>query len=172
MKHPALQTYDYHVWANKRLFEHLKTLPTDVWSTEVQSVFPSISQTFVHMYITDTIWLHTLSDKTFDEVKASAIQLSEKIKGTSMEEMEQLFLNSSEDYQAFFAHQENLDKTVSPKHPQFGQLETNIFELIQHVVNHGTYHRGNITAMLRQLGYTGTPTDYIFYLYAMSNSKK
>ncbi|CAG9613383.1 hypothetical protein BACCIP111899_02598 [Bacillus rhizoplanae] len=172
MKHPALQTYDYHVWANKRLFEHLKTLPADVWSTEVQSVFPSISQTFAHMYITDTIWLHTLSGKPFDEVKASAIHLSEKIKETAIKEMEQLFLNLFEDYQAFFTSKENLNEAISPEHPHFGRLETTVFELIQHVVNHGTYHRGNITAMLRQLGYTGTSTDYIFYLYAMSKSKK
>jgi uncharacterized damage-inducible protein DinB len=36
---------------------------------------------------------------------------------------------------------------------------------MQHVVNHGTYHRGNITAMLRQLGSKGISTDFIFYLY-------
>ncbi|MFC0332820.1 DinB family protein [Paenibacillus sepulcri] len=29
------------------------------------------------------------------------------------------------------------------------------------LVNHGTYHRGNITAILRQLGHPGTPTDYV-----------
>ncbi|PEA55077.1 damage-inducible protein DinB [Bacillus pseudomycoides] len=172
MKHPVLQTYDYHVWANKRLFAHLKTLPADVWSTEVQSVFSSISQTFMHMYITDTIWLGTLLGKPFDEVKTSAIHLSEKVKGTNSEEMEQLFLNLSEDYQAFFARQENLDRVISPEHPHFGRLNTNVFELVQHVVNHGTYHRGNITAMLRQLGYAGTSTDYIFYLYAMNGANK
>ncbi|WP_313897918.1 DinB family protein [Brevibacillus sp. FSL L8-0520] len=39
---------------------------------------------------------------------------------------------------------------------------------MQHVVNHGTYHRGNIAAMLRQQGYAGVPTDYVFYLYELS----
>lgn len=33
------------------------------------------------------------------------------------------------------------------------------------IVNHGTYHRGNLTVMLRQLGRSGVSTDYIFYLY-------
>jgi uncharacterized damage-inducible protein DinB len=37
--------------------------------------------------------------------------------------------------------------------------------MILHVVNHGTYHRGNITAMLRQMGYASVPTDYGIYLY-------
>ncbi|WP_126434450.1 DinB family protein [Ureibacillus thermosphaericus] len=28
----------------------------------------------------------------------------------------------------------------------------------------GTYHRGNTAAMIRQMGYEGTPTDYIAFL--------
>ena len=36
---------------------------------------------------------------------------------------------------------------------------------LQHVVNHGTYHRGQITTMLRQLGATPVSTDLSrFYL--------
>lgn len=124
------------------------------------------------MYIADTIWLGTIVEKNFDEVKTSALHLSEKIKDTTLQEMEQLFLTLSEDYQVFFAREENLEKALSPEHPHFGRLETTVLELIQHVVNHGTYHRGNITAMLRQLGYTGTSTDYIFYLYAMNGVNK
>ncbi len=53
------------------------------------------------------------------------------------------------------------------EHPNFGRLETQLSELVQHVVNHGTYHRGNFTTMLRQLGHQGASTDYIFYLYEM-----
>ncbi|MEC5258611.1 DinB family protein [Bacillus amyloliquefaciens] len=36
-------------------------------------------------------------------------------------------------------------------------------------MNHGTYHRGNISAMLHQMGYKGVPTDYIFF---QTNHKK
>ncbi|WP_379865959.1 DinB family protein [Laceyella putida] len=48
-------------------------------------------------------------------------------------------------------------------------MKINLSELVQHVVNHGTYHRGNITAMLRQLDNKGTFTDFIFYLYVKRN---
>ncbi|MEC2456617.1 DinB family protein, partial [Bacillus cereus] len=44
-------------------------------------------------------------------------------------------------------------------------LETSILELVQHVVNHGTYHRGNITAMIRQLGHSSTMMDFVLYLH-------
>ncbi|MBE3554365.1 MAG: hypothetical protein IMW85_05085 [Thermicanus sp.] len=43
-----------------------------------------------------------------------------------------------------------------------GERFTNhLEEIIHHIVNHGTYHRGNIAAMVRQLGQTGVSTDYI-----------
>lgn len=44
-------------------------------------------------------------------------------------------------------------------------MNTSAAELVPHVVNHGTYHRGNITAMLRQMGYASTSTDYGLYLF-------
>ncbi len=44
--------------------------------------------------------------------------------------------------------------------------ETSLSEMILHVVNHGTYHRGNISAMLHQLGDSSVMTDYAFYWYS------
>jgi len=54
---------------------------------------------------------------------------------------------------------------MSIEHPKYGRLNTRFSEIVHHVVNHGTYHRGNIAAMLRQLGYSSIPTDFVFYLY-------
>jgi uncharacterized damage-inducible protein DinB len=56
------------------------------------------------------------------------------------------------------------------EHPQYGRLDTSISEIVQHVVNHGTYHRGNLTAMLRQQGHPGIATDYLFYLLERQQS--
>ncbi|WP_342047041.1 DinB family protein [Bacillus sp. OTU530] len=168
MRHHILSLYDYHVWANKRVFEHLKELPQNVYCQEIQSVFPSISEVLVHIYIVDTVWLNAMSGESFDKVTELKSQLQEKTKGKSLEEMGTMFWNLSNQFKVFFDSQGDLDQTVLLEHPNpnLGRLETNLFELVQHVVNHGTYHRGNITAMLRQLGYPGIMTDHIFYLYA------
>lgn len=173
MKHQTLSLYDYHVWANQRVFEHLKELPQDIYHKEIQSVFSSISEVLAHIYATDTTWLGVISGDSFDEIVKLRKQLREKTKGKSIEEMETMFFTLSEKFKAFFDGQGNLDQAIfyEPEHPNFGRLETNLFELVQHVVNHGTYHRGNITAMLRQLGYPGVMTDYVVYLYAMIMKK-
>ncbi|MGM7721675.1 DinB family protein [Metabacillus sp. Hm71] len=170
MKPHALQLYDYHVWANQRIFEYLKELPQDIYRKEIQSVFSSISEVLVHIYIADTIWLNVMSGISFDKAELR-VQLREKTKGKSIEEMETMYFNLSEQFAEFFDRQGNLDQATFYEHPHFGRLETNFFELVQHVVNHGTYHRGNITAMLRQLGYPGVMTDYVVYLYAMNTKK-
>lgn len=171
MKPHALQLYDYHVWANQKVFEHLKELPQDIYHKEIQSVFPSISEVLAHIYATDTTWLCVMSRESFDEIVKSRKQLREKTKGKSVEEMEMMLFKLSERFKAFFNRQVNLDQAIFLDHPNFGRMETNFFELVQHVVNHGTYHRGNITAMLRQLGYPGVMTDYVVYLYAMNTKK-
>ncbi|MGE7186477.1 DinB family protein [Peribacillus sp. NPDC006672] len=62
-------------------------------------------------------------------------------------------------------------KRFPSQHPQVGLLDTHLSELVQHVINHGTYYRGNLTAMIRQQGYSSVPTDYVFYLYEISSTK-
>ncbi|WP_347553065.1 DinB family protein (plasmid) [Pseudalkalibacillus hwajinpoensis] len=170
-KHHALQLYDYHVWANNKFFVRLKELPKDIYDREIQSVFSSIAETLVHIYTVDTIWLGVIRENSMDEIQASIIQAQEKTKDKGLEEMETLFYDLSKKYQDFFNNESDLDKEIFPEHPQYGRLETYLSELVQHVVNHGTYHRGNLMAMIRQQGYSSVPTDYVFYLYEISSTK-
>ncbi|NHN31337.1 DinB family protein [Paenibacillus agricola] len=166
MKHHALQLYHYHVWANSAFIEHLKALPADVYTAKVESIFPSISTVLAHIYLMDVTWLSVMQNKKFDEVVAILGPLQQLTKDRSLTDMEVMYLELTEQYHAFFGQQEDMDKLMVCEHPQYGKLETKLSQLVQHVVNHGTYHRGNITAMLRQLGHAGVPTDYIFYLFA------
>lgn len=165
MKHHALKLYDYHVWANKQVFDRLKELPHDIWNKEIQSVFPSISAVMMHIYLTDTTWLGVMRGDKFEDIVALVTQLRDATKAKSMEEIEAMCIGLSRTYIAFLESQEDLDRAASCNHPRFGRLDTRLPELVQHVCNHGTFHRGNISAMLHQLGHSGTPTDYIFYLY-------
>lgn len=164
METPLLRLYDYHVWANQRWFDHLKELPGELWHREMNSVFPSVSQVFSHIYVIDNMWFAGMSGKSFEESLVLGKRLYDETKGISPEEMEERFARLSEQYRSFLREQP--DRAISLKHPHFGETSATLSDLVRHVVNHGTYHRGNLTAMLRQAGYTGVPTDYIFYLYS------
>lgn len=157
--------FEYHLWANKLVYKHLKELPENVCFQEVKSVFPTLYDTLLHMYQTDFIYLYAIKGESFEKIVAAVNQLKEENPERSFEKLEKSYLQLGDKYREFINSLENLHAIISISHPSFGTLTTSYNEILQHVVNHGTYHRGNITAILRQLGYKGVPTDYIFYLY-------
>lgn len=165
MRHPAIQQYRYHKWANDRVFEHLKSLPEDLYDNEIKSVFSSIRDVFMHMYQVDGMWLSVMAKDELSKTMKVIKQLNEKSQDCDLDGIRQLFEELNRQYEAFLGEHEDLDKEITIKHPHYGEMNTRVSELVKHVVNHGTYHRGNITAMLRQQGQKGVPTDYIFYLY-------
>ncbi|MDP4096388.1 DinB family protein [Paenibacillus sp. P96] len=158
------QLYEYHVWANDRLFAHLEQLPKDVFHAEVTSIFPSVSQTLGHMYLFEQLYRLVLAEIPNEDIFPKIPGWTEEARGKTVDEMRQLFAGVAEQFRNLLRRTPDPDKAMTIGHPQFGSLDTHFSDILQHVVNHGTYHRGNITAMLRQQGHAGVPTDYLFYL--------
>lgn len=165
MKHPSIQLYDYHKWANYRVFEHLKSLRAEVYDKEIKSVFSSIREVLAHIYQVDGMWLSVMSEDELSKTMEIINQLHKKSQGRNPEGIKQLFEELNRQYETFLGEHKDLDKEITIKHPHYGEMKARVSELVKHVVNHGTYHRGNITAMLHQQGHKGVSTDYIFYLY-------
>jgi uncharacterized damage-inducible protein DinB len=159
----AIDLYHYHVWANQKVLQHLRDLPEDIHRKELQSVFPTIGDTLAHIYIVDNVWLSAMSGE-METIYSSLPGWQEEVKDATLSTFEACFAKVAARYEAFFARQTNLEVISEYPHPTYGTLRASYSDVLQHVVNHGTYHRGNITAMLRQLGYTGPSTDYVFYL--------
>lgn len=168
MENKATQRYDYHDWANNRFLEHLKELPDQVYDQEIQSVFSTISEVIIHIYQVDAMWLSVMSSDSFDETMAKIEQIKERSADKGLDQMQMLYTKLAQQYRNFINGVDNPNGSITVEHPRYGVLETSVSELVQHVVNHGTYHRGNITAMLRQQERPGVPTDYVFYLYEIA----
>lgn len=166
-QHPQ-KLYEYQVWANSQLFNHLEQLPEDAFHAEVTSVFPSVSQTFGHMYIFEQLYLAVLSEVPNEQIFPQIAGWTEEVQGKSVDEMRRLFAGVAEQFRDLLRRTPDPDKPMTIEHPKYGRLDTHFSEILRHVVNHGTYHRGNVTAMLRQQGYAGVPTDYMFYLLERS----
>lgn len=164
MKNQTLQQYGYHKWANRRILDHLKELPDEVYDREIKSVFSTIKEVIGHIYQTDGMWQSVMSGDSFEETMKIINQLKENTEGSDTSNMQDLYAEMAGKYDSFL-DQNDLGETMSIEHPKYGKLETSVSEMVKHIVNHGTYHRGNITAMLRQQGHAGIPTDFIFYLY-------
>lgn len=166
MTHPALEMYDYHVWANQTMLNRLKELPQDVYNKEIQSVFPTISKAIAHIYLVDACWLDIFSGKSMKDAMADSAPLTADVESKSMEEMEKLYVQVSERFKTLLNQQENMEKRIMLDNPYTRPRDTSLSEMVLQVVNHGTYHRGNITAMLRQMGHASVMTEYALFWYS------
>lgn len=165
----TLTLHGYHVWANELVFEHLKKLPGDIWSQALNSVFPSIQATMSHIYAMDAMWLNVMQGGTFEEARTVVVEQLSQSSNLTIQHMQERYSLLATDYRRFISSLDT-DTSIAISHPAFGTVSTAMTDLVQHVVNHGTYHRGNITAMLHQCGQKGVPTDYMFYLFSLSKS--
>ncbi|MFE0506722.1 DinB family protein [Peribacillus butanolivorans] len=166
MTQPVLKMYNYHVWANGVIIDRLKELPQEIYHQEIQSGFSSVSKVLSHIYLTDYAWFDIISGKSMNEAMGSTDQLRKEVETKSIEEMNKIFLDLSERNKALLNSQKDFEKLIVVDNPYAGLLETSISESVLHVVTHGSYHRGNIATMLRQMGHTSVMQDFGLYLYS------
>ena len=132
----------------------------------MQSVFPPISKTLAHIYLVDCTWLAILSGASMAEAMAAVRSRTEQVEAASLEDLEVWYGETAERCRTFIRDHEDLEQTIELDNPYAGVRDTSYGEIILQIVNHGTYHRGNITAMLRQMGHASTMTEYALYWYA------
>ncbi|MFA1712895.1 DinB family protein [Peribacillus frigoritolerans] len=161
---PLLEMYNYHAWANGVIIDRLNELPEHIYHKEIQSGFSSVSKVLSHIYLTDYAWFDIISGISMGEAMASSNQLKEEVEKKSIEEMKIMFMDLYERNRALLST-ENPEKVLVVDNPYAGLLETTISESVIHVVTHGSYHRGNIATMLRQMGHTSVMQDFGLYLY-------
>jgi uncharacterized damage-inducible protein DinB len=146
----------YNLWANATLINWLRTKPADVLAQEVPSSFSSIKATIVHIWHTQRFWLSI--------IKRSEQEHFEAFKGTLEDAFKGLVEHSDEfaDYVNEMTD-EAIERNTLVESPWF-HCDFQNFEYIMQVMNHSTYHRGQIITIGRNLGFTDAPmTDYNFY---------
>ena len=150
--------YDYNAWANRRQLHAAAALTPEQFTKPLGSSFSSVRDTMAHICGAEWIWLErfqgrspsSLPDTTqFNDVAALQSHWSEQ--------EERLLKFAREITQA------DLDRTFEYKTLKFGVYKNPLWQSMQHVVNHGTYHRGQITTMLRQHGAQPVLTDLMHF---------
>jgi uncharacterized damage-inducible protein DinB len=161
MKETLLQLAQYNLWANKRMIEALLQQDDATLDRELSSSFPSLRRTAYHMWSAEFIWLQRL------QLVENPVWIDQVFQGTTAEAFAQWqqtsqqlihFVEQQRDDQAFSHVLQYYNSKKEPfKHPVYG--------ILQHVFNHGTYHRGQLVTMLRQAGVTKIPaTDLIVFI--------
>ncbi|MFP3391936.1 DinB family protein [Brevibacillus sp. SIMBA_040] len=157
--------YDFHTWANQTLLNRLRELPEEVYTQEVQSVFPTVAKVMNHIYMVDQSWLTIMSGVDMREVMSGAGELEKQLETKNVVELQAMYRELAERFTAFFNQESDLERKLVLDNPYTSIRDTSLAEMVLQVVNHGTYHRGNVTAMLRQMGHASVMTEYAAYWY-------
>ena len=145
-------------WATARLLTGVSSLSEQQFSTEVRSSFPSLRDTVAHIIAEDGIWLRRCMGENPLSTPAWAQNASPSVLAKAFAEVQQ-------DRVVFFA---GLTDARLAEHVDFVSLEgqprrQRIADMLVHIVNHSTYHRGQATTLLRQAGVVPPETDFVVY---------
>lgn len=148
----------YNAWVNEQYKIWLEKKPEALLKQEVPSSYTSILSTLNHIWAAQEFYSMVIGEKS-DHVQRYMVQEFKKD-----EILEGLDKNSKE-LAAYVqsCDDKDLEKSIHIKNEW---LDCNYpkYEYIQHVINHGTYHRGQVVTIGRNLGITDAPmTDFIFY---------
>lgn len=143
-----LQTLlEYHYWARDRMLAAVAALTPEQYTKDLGNSFKSVRDTVVHIYFAEWVWhsrwtgnspAHALQPEEFPDLQSiRSVWAAHEGKMRS-------FLDS--------VGEQGVDRVYEFKLIS-GQESRGVFwHMLQHVVNHATYHRGQVTTMLRQLG--------------------
>jgi uncharacterized damage-inducible protein DinB len=168
--------YAYNLWANRRMFSALEKLSEEQFTAAMQSSFPSIQESVLHIVAAEWIWLkrwkgtspHASTPATSAAAKMlSALQNGgEATDALSTVSGLRSFADSVEQERQNFLRALN-DDALRARLNYCGmdgkQFSMPLALLMQHVVNHGTYHRGQVTTLLRQAGAETISLDMILF---------
>lgn len=159
MKELLVSYASYNCWANNELTKTVLTISLEKQETEVKSSFNSLKATVIHMWDAESIWWQRM------KLQENIIIPSLTFHPTTQEAVNGLLQQSKEwmDWvkQASAIQLDHVFSYRNSKKELFKQL---VWEVLVHMFNHGTFHRGQLVTILRQLGEEKLPmTDYIHY---------
>lgn len=153
----ALQTHlRYTAWASALIVDAASRLTEDDLTRDFKSADKSVLGTLVHVYGADRVWLARIEGQPPGPLVVPERDLHLRV--------------LQHDWPALLArwvawaealHDPSASATYHDLrgHPH----STPYWQIVLHVVNHGTHHRGQVSAMMRAMGHTPPPLDLIRY---------
>lgn len=146
----------FNTWANKRIVDWLRSLPLEMLSAEVKSSYTSLDFTVQHILRTQRFWLHFINGR-------DTTQLDWNVRhGEALNVLQELLWVSEEMETTFGAFTEDELKQTLQLDMPWAKNHLPRYEYIVHIVNHGSFHRGQLVTIARSLGITEgvVNTDY------------
>ena len=156
MKQILEQYAAYNVWANQKLIDTIQGLPAEISTTPFLSSFATIHATLLHVWDAESIWWQRV------KLHERFLRPSENFKGVTRDAGNGL-LSQSKLWESWISNASDLalENVFEYRDSKKELNKMPVYQVITQVMNHGTYHRGQLVNMLRQLGVDKLPqTDF------------
>ncbi len=150
--------YEFNYWAKARMLSAVDALSEELLYNDLKTSFGTLHGTLVHICAAEDVWLQRLTGTTspkFLKVTDLPNYSAVKSKWGEVEKGMLTYVHS--------LNEEQLQQTFTFFNIKGEPVANVLWQALQHLVNHGTYHRGQITSMIRQLGGTPASTDLMAF---------
>src|SRR5437763_1379078 len=147
-KEHFLRLYKYVNWANRRVLDVLRRQAEDNERAR---------QWLCHILAAEQVWITRLRGED-----SSSVPIRPDL---SLAKCTELLAQNADTYQQFLhgLSEADFDQTISYKNTKGVSFSTSIRDILTHVANHGTYHRGHIATLMRAVGQEPINTDFITF---------
>ena len=150
--------YEYNAWANRRSLSAAAALTPEQFTKPMCSSFSSVRDTLAHIFGAEWLWLERFQGRSPSSLPDTTQYSDVASLGERWGEFEPRLLSFVRGLT-----QSDLDRVMEYKTLKFGVYSNPLWQSMQHLVNHGTYHRGQVTTLLRQHGAPAILTDLMHF---------
>jgi uncharacterized damage-inducible protein DinB len=145
----------FNRWATARTLEAVRPVPLEQLDRPTGGSHGSLRGTLAHIYQGDCIWWERLHGN-------SPASLGEFPPPGEFAAWESDWLGRLDRY-IDWAQKADWDQVISYRDLKGNAHQSPVWQILLHLVNHGSYHRGQVTNLLRQLGHSPASQDLIAY---------
>jgi uncharacterized damage-inducible protein DinB len=148
----------YLAWATAQILGTARLLPAEEYEKDRGSSHGGIKGTLNHMYRADTLWFSRVAGEPFGTI--GDIEVPE-----NLQELEREWTDLVQRWHRWFGQLEGNQFGIHVRYSnsQGVPYSTPLWQVVLHLVNHSTLHRGQVMAMMRQAGMKPPATDLIFF---------
>jgi uncharacterized damage-inducible protein DinB len=158
-KQDILMLYRYNQWSARKILEAAANATPEQFLAPADFPHGGLRSTLVHMLFAEWIWRNRWEGNSPTErLKPEDFPTFHSLRSRWAEEENRLmaFVNDLTD--------EKLDQVISYKTTQGIPHERILWQMMAHVVNHGTQHKSEAAAMLTSFGHSPGDIDMIYFL--------
>jgi uncharacterized damage-inducible protein DinB len=159
-KNQLLSLYEYNYWANHCLLDKAAELDPELWSAPAEVSFGSLRETLTHVLSTEWIWRQRI------QAGISPATFPLEIAFPTVDPLREYWLKEEAHMLGHLKSltHEDFSRTVQYKNTKGASYENPLWQILLHVVNHGTQFRSEAAVILTQFGRSPGDLDYILFL--------